>query len=58
MPKAFFAADGAFRRGKAVEMKSIADEAAENIPTLKHMIVLKADGAKYKDERGKRFMVA
>lgn len=39
--KALFACDGAFRRGKAVEMKSIADEAAEQIPTLKHMIVLK-----------------
>ncbi|NWF65470.1 MAG: AMP-binding protein, partial [Chloroflexi bacterium] len=33
--KALFAADGAFRRGKAVEMKSIADEAAEQIATLK-----------------------
>lgn len=39
--KALFAADGAFRRGKAVEMKSIADEAAEQIPSLKNMIVLK-----------------
>ena len=42
--KALFAADGAFRRGKAVEMKSVADEAAEQIPTLKHMIVLKRTG--------------
>lgn len=42
--KALFAADGAFRRGKAVEMKSIADEAAEQIPTLEHMIVLKRTG--------------
>ena len=42
--KALFAADGAFRRGKAVEMKSIADEAAEQVPTLKHMIVLKRTG--------------
>ncbi|MFM8369558.1 MAG: AMP-binding protein, partial [Chloroflexota bacterium] len=42
--KALFAADGAFRRGKAVEMKSIADEAAEQISTLKHMIVLKRTG--------------
>jgi acetyl-CoA synthetase len=39
--KALFACDGSFRRGKPVEMKSIADEAAEQIPTLKHMIVLK-----------------
>ncbi|HRK91361.1 MAG TPA: AMP-binding protein [Anaerolineales bacterium] len=42
--KALFAADGAFRRGKAVEMKSIADEAVEQIPTLKHMIVLRRTG--------------
>ncbi len=42
--KALFAADGAFRRGKAVEMKVIADEAAEQIPTLKHVIVLKRTG--------------
>jgi acetyl-CoA synthetase len=42
--KALFAADGAFRRGKAVEMKSIADEAAVHVPTLRHMIVLKRTG--------------
>ena len=39
--KAMFTADGAFRRCKAVEMKSIADEAAAQVPTLKYMIVLK-----------------
>jgi len=39
--KALFAADGSFRRGKPIEMKSIADEAAEQIPTLQHIIVLK-----------------
>src|SRR6266542_407725 len=32
--KALFAAAGAFRRGKAVEMNAIADEAAEQVPTL------------------------
>ena len=42
--KALFAADGAFRRGKAVEMKSIADEAAEQIGSLQHMIVLRRTG--------------
>ena len=42
--KALFTADGAFRRGKPVEMKSVADEAAAQIPTLKHMIVLKRTG--------------
>ncbi|MDP1779939.1 MAG: AMP-binding protein, partial [Anaerolineales bacterium] len=51
--KALFAADGAFRRGKAVEMKSIADEAAEQVSTLKHMIVLRRTGQdiKMKEER-------
>jgi acetyl-CoA synthetase len=39
--KAIFTADGAFRRGKAVEMKTIADEAATQIPTLRSMIVLR-----------------
>lgn len=38
--KALFAADGFFRRGKPIEMKSIADQAAEQVPSLKHMIVV------------------
>ncbi|MFW9965654.1 MAG: AMP-binding protein [Candidatus Thorarchaeota archaeon] len=38
--KALFTVDGAFRRGKAIPMKPVADKAAERIPTLKHMIVL------------------
>ena len=42
--KALFAADGAFRRGKAVEMKSIADESAEQVDSLMHMIVVKRTG--------------
>jgi acetyl-CoA synthetase len=51
--KALFAVDGAFRRGKAVEMKSVADEAAEQISTLQHMIVLRRTGQeiKMKEER-------
>jgi len=51
--KALFAADGAFRRGKAVEMKSIADEAAMQIPTLKHMIVLKRTGQEINMQPGR-----
>ncbi|MFW9805106.1 MAG: AMP-binding protein [Candidatus Thorarchaeota archaeon] len=39
--KAIFTVDASLRRGKAVSMKSVADEAAERIPTLLHMIVLK-----------------
>ncbi|MBV6394661.1 MAG: Acetyl-coenzyme A synthetase [Anaerolineales bacterium] len=51
--KALFAADGAFRRGKPVEMKSVADEAAAHIPTLKHMIVLKRTGQEIKMKEGR-----
>jgi acetyl-CoA synthetase len=51
--KALFAADGAFRRGKAVEMKSIADEAAAHVPTLKHMIVLKRTGQDVEMQMGR-----
>jgi acetyl-CoA synthetase len=39
--KALFTADGFFRRGKPLAMKPIADEAATQVPTLRHMIVLK-----------------
>jgi acetyl-CoA synthetase len=51
--KALFTADGAFRRGKPVEMKSVADEAAAHIPTLKHMIVLKRTGQEIKMKEGR-----
>jgi acetyl-CoA synthetase len=39
--RALFTADGFFRRGKPVAMKPVADEAAAQVPTLQHMIVLK-----------------
>jgi acetyl-CoA synthetase len=42
--KALFTADGAFRRGKPVGMKSVADEAAAQVPSLAHMIVLRRTG--------------
>ncbi|MBI5933344.1 MAG: AMP-binding protein [Chloroflexi bacterium] len=51
--KALFTADGAFRRGKPVEMKSVADEAAAQIPTLQHMIVLKRTGQEIKMKEGR-----
>lgn len=51
--QALFAADGAFRRGKPVEMKSVADEAAAQIPTLKHMIVLKRTGQEVQMKAGR-----
>ncbi|MEO8084933.1 MAG: AMP-binding protein, partial [Ardenticatenales bacterium] len=42
--KAIFTTDGAFRRGKPVAMKPVADEAAAAIPSLRHMIVLQRTG--------------
>lgn len=37
--KALFTADGFFRRSRPVVMKTIADQAASRLPSLKHMIV-------------------
>jgi len=42
--KALFVADGAYRRGHVIPGKSTADEAAAQVPTLRHMIVLKRVG--------------
>ncbi|NUM48284.1 MAG: AMP-binding protein [Anaerolineales bacterium] len=42
--KALFTADGMFRRGKPVAMKPLADEAAAQVPTLQHLIVLQRTG--------------
>jgi len=42
--KALFTVDGSFRRGKAIEMKSIADEAARQVTTLRYMIVVSRTG--------------
>jgi len=38
--KALFTADGFFRRGQPIAIKPVADEAAPDIPTLEHIIVL------------------
>lgn len=43
--KALFTADGFPRRGKAVDMKSVADKVAAQMPGLKHLILLKHTGA-------------
>src|SRR5437773_3543451 len=42
--KALFTADGLYRRGKAVPMKPVADEAAAAVPTLQHFIIIKRIG--------------
>ena len=38
--KALFTADGVFRRGKGVDMKSVADQALDLSPTVEHVIVV------------------
>jgi acetyl-CoA synthetase len=42
--KALFTADGTQRRGKFSAMKPVADEAAAQVPMLRHVIVLKQSG--------------
>jgi acetyl-CoA synthetase len=37
--KALFTADGFLRRGQIIDMKTVADRAAAQVPTLQHMIV-------------------
>jgi acetyl-CoA synthetase len=39
--RALFTADGFFRRGKTIPMKPVADGAADQVPGLEHMIVLR-----------------
>jgi len=43
--KAIFTADGFYRRGRAIAMKAIADEAMAQAPSVKHMIVLRRTGS-------------
>ncbi len=38
--KVLFTADGYFRRGKAISMKPVADDAVSQVPSVQHMIVL------------------
>lgn len=42
--KALFTSDAAYRRGKVVPMKLVADEAIAPVPTMKHVIVYKRVG--------------
>ena len=42
--RALFTADGAFRRGQVGPLKPIADQAAAQVPTLEHLIVLRRAG--------------
>lgn len=51
--KALFVADGFFRRGKPVAMKPTADQAAQNVPSLNHMIVLNRIGINLEMQPGR-----
>jgi acetyl-CoA synthetase len=42
--KALVTCDGMFRRGKTIPMKTIADEALKECPTVKHVVVVKRVG--------------
>jgi acetyl-CoA synthetase len=46
--KILFTADGSFRRGKAIDLKSVADEAAGKCKTIKKVIVVKNNKKKVK----------
>jgi acetyl-CoA synthetase len=49
--KALFTAEGTYRRRKFCAMKPVADEAAGQIPTLKHLVVLESGRAVGEPER-------
>ncbi len=40
---ALIAADRCLRRGREIDMKSVAEEAAQDVPTLRHLIVARRD---------------
>ncbi|MBR9974871.1 MAG: AMP-binding protein [Bacteroidetes bacterium] len=42
--KALFTADGFFRRGAVVDLKAVADEALDAVPSISHVIVLRRSG--------------
>lgn len=46
---ALIAADHCLRRGRQVDMKTVAGEAASQVPTLRHLILASRDGAPLED---------
>lgn len=53
--KALFTVDGSLRRGKSVNMKIIADQAAKDIPSLQYMIVQNRVGMDIPMQAGRDF---
>ena len=53
--KALFTADGFVRRGKTIDMKSIADQAAAQVPSIEHIIVLNNTNLKSKMIAGRDY---
>jgi acetyl-CoA synthetase len=55
--RALFTADGFCRRGKVIDMKSIADEAISRIPSLEHLVVTRYTGGsiRWNEERDHRW---
>lgn len=53
--KALFTADGFFRRGKIVPIKPVADEAAAQVASLEHLIVLQRAGLEVPMQTGRDF---
>jgi acetyl-CoA synthetase len=51
--KALFTADGIYRRGKPVDMKSVADQALADLPGVEHVIVLKRVGLEVSMQPGR-----
>ncbi len=51
--KALFTADGFYRRGQVVPLKIVADQAAQHVPTLKHMLVLNHVGVSMPVQAGR-----
>lgn len=51
--RALFTADGFFRRGEVVDVKSIADTALADVPTVRHVIVLRRSGHEVAMQEGR-----
>jgi acetyl-CoA synthetase len=51
--KILITADGAYRRGKVISMKGMAEEALLDCPTIKHVVVVERTGSEHKETEGR-----